>query len=54
MAQPLLDAAITGNIGRVKELLHNGENIMQVDAEGESVMSLAAKHGHLELVKYPR
>lgn len=48
---PLHLAVITGSIGVVDLLAKNRANFYLKNKEGESVLHLAAKHGHLELVR---
>jgi len=50
-ADDLLDAAFRDDIGQVKTLLEKGTDVNAKDADGVTVLWMAAQNGHTEIVK---
>lgn len=48
----ILNAAKTGDLVALKQLHEQGYSLLSIDANGQTALHLASKHGHKEIVRY--
>lgn len=48
----ILNAAKTGDLVELKQLHEQGYSLLSIDANGQTALHLASRHGHKEVVRY--